>query len=316
MYAKLALTTLLAGCSFFEPRTEEPKPSDPDLLPELVDTARLYCQLSEPKYQERKYVHSRCDGAAFTSLRAVACGLHGFNVDLSVFTDPATGKLYRDPEHSCLATGESASDSSKDMFLMRLVAAFEQRDIVWYAKFAEFAEANHWIICAAKDELTRISRCAVSISLIRLFYDSYAKAKGEQPLRLESADDDMDASGLPRGFEAHLQMLRVWLTGRVYGAISESELAVAAGQAAREPSNALYQAIFHHYSDGVQTAAYSLLRSRFPAGRLPTNHKDWCEEYLFQRDETEKDWSPCPSEPASEHSGTDLAFTVYILGKT
>lgn len=309
----LAIALLLAACA---KHTEEPKDSLPGLPPELRDQAALYCALSEPAYQEKKYVHSRCDGAGFTSLRAVACAAYGFSVDLSIFEDPSTGRPYRDPGHSCLADGGSASDYSKDMFLMRLTAATESNDRPWFDRFAAFAEKEHWVICDANDTATRLSRCAISVSLVRLFYDAYAKVKGESPLRLETTDDSMDASSLPRGFEAHLQMLKVWLSGQIYGAITESELAVAAGQAAREPNNALYQAIFHRFSDGDQSAAYTLLFAQFPAGRLPSNDKDWCEEYKYQRDENDKDWWPCPGEPLSIHSGTDFSFTVHILGKT
>lgn len=321
----ILLLLLLTGCAFFEPRDKDPK--DESVLPAaLVEQAKLYCELSEPAYRERGYVHSRCDGAGFTSLYSIACRDFGTVVDLSVFED-SSGRPYRDPLHQCYSPDDddpsndgSAAGYSRDMLLMRLAAAFESRDLPWFERFDAFATSKNWIICDAKDDVTRISRCAVTPALIRLFYDAMSKVRGYSPGQLVD-DDSMDASAVPRDFEAHLQVLKIWLSGEVYGAITASELAVAEAQAKREPSNALFQAVFHRYSDGDQQTAYKLLTERFPAESLPTT-KMWCSEYLYQRDQFEPDgsentdWLPCPDSPESVHSGTDFGLVVHILGKS
>lgn len=283
--------------------------------------AALYCEKSSRAYKDKRYVHSKCDGAGFTSLYAAACG--GY-VDLSVFEN-ADGSPRRDPNNECypptLGGGGSKSGFSRDMALMRLLAAVESSDLDWLQRFISYAEDHTWKICDAVDLPTVISRCQMSPSLVALFIDARHKLKGEPTtgwLKLTKAESD-DALAVRVGFEAHLQVLGIYLSGRVRGAITDQELATLKAQTEREQGNALFHAVYHLYFDGDQGLAQALLvdLKHFPEDRLPSS-KEHCEEYLYQRDEFKNgelsdDWQAC--EPFSEHSGTDYALTTYILGQ-
>jgi hypothetical protein len=87
--------------------------------------------------------------------------------------------------------------------------------------------------------------------------------------------------------------------------------------AENHPRNALFQALYHKFTDGVQDVAIETLldESLFPADRLPTE-QDRYTHYLWQRDDSE-DWKPCGSAERRceglKHAGIDLMLVVKIL---
>jgi hypothetical protein len=124
----------------------------------------------------------------------------------------------------------------------------------------------------------------------------------------QSSDDAIFA--LP-GFEGHIQVLRILLSGRVYGGITITQTQILRDQAERQPRNALFQAARAKYGNGDYSKAVEILQDSvlFPDARLPTS-SDRCEEYLWQRDDG-ADWLPC--DKASTHSGTDLIFAAKVI---
>lgn len=310
-YALVLTLLACSACGYFR-RDQEPKEPVATEAPQaLLDTGSLYCQLSRPAYQAKGYVHSRCDGAGFTSLYAIGCE----GVDLSVFTDE-DGKLWRSHGRDCFANGDSKSESSRDMWMMRMIAAWEQQDLAWVNQAIAFGEANNWVICEAIDQAYKIGRCTMSPTLYGLLYDMRSRLKG-QTLSLTRDSDD----GLPEhhDFEAHLDVLRIYLSGEVKGGITKAEKSLLEIYAKREPKNALFLAVWHRYSDGDQSETYAVL-GLFPQDRLPNDRDDWCTEYLFQRDmlkdgEPNGDWKPCPAVTIAEHSGTDFNLALHIARK-
>src|SRR5574343_473544 len=137
-------------------------PSDSVSFPEIDQKASLYCELSKPEYEAKKWVVDECDGAGFTSLYALACGSNG--VDLSVF-QASNNEMYRNPQHDCYPT-RSKSGFSKDHVLMRLVAAVGQGDKEWPAKFLGYVQDNNGFFCDAVDTETKVSRCLLSPFLV------------------------------------------------------------------------------------------------------------------------------------------------------
>ncbi len=311
----IPLAICLAASLACGKKDNEPKPSVlTSGYTELKAKADLYCELSYPSYQELGYVHSKCDGSGFTSLHAVACNAVT-PIDLTVFSD-ARGKLYRDPKHECFETGESASESSKDMALMRMIAAYVQNDKAWVDSFLSFASKHNYVTCDAKDEATKISRCVLTPELISLLKAVNKKLDGETP-----AQPTLERSGildgiipLNKGYQSHLEVLKIWLSGHVYGGLTDYQLKILELQADREPENALFQAAYATYNDGNMSSVIDQLKGMtgyFPDDRLPTS-SEYCTGYLFQRDKSDKDWGPC--DEGMVHSGTDFAFTTALIG--
>lgn len=296
-------------------KDNEPKPSVlTSGYAEIKAKADLYCELSYPSYQQLGYVHSKCDGSGFTSLHSVACNAVT-PIDLTVFSD-AKGKLFRDPKHECFKTGESAAESSKDMVLMRMIAAYVHQDHEWVSRFMTFATANNYVICDAKDDATKLSRCVLSPALISLLKSMQKKMGGESPGEPFEASEriPIDLIPLTKGYQAHLEVLRIWLSGHVHGGITDYQKEILKRQSKREPDNALFKAVYATYDDGDMSNVIDKLKGMtnyFPDDRLPTS-SEYCTGYLFQRDKDDKDWGPC--DRGETHSGTDFAFTTFLIG--
>lgn len=297
-------------------KDNEPKPSVlTSGYAELKAKADLYCELAYPSYQELGYVHSKCDGSGFTSLHAVACNAVT-PIDLSVFSDDQ-GKLYRDPKHECFETGESAAESSKDMVLMRAIAAYIQKDKDWIDSFLQFAKSRNYVFCEAKNTETKISRCVLSPDLKNLLEAASKKLAGENPgapMEETTQRGITDFLPLNTGFQAHLEVLKIWISGHVFSGITDGQLSILNRQSARQPDNALFQAVYATYDDGNMSNVIDQLMGMtdyFPDDRLPTSN-EYCTGYLFQRDKDNKDWAPC--DRGETHSGTDFAFATFVIG--
>jgi len=273
----------------------------------LADKRALYCQLSEAKFQERGWAVSECDGLLFTSLRGIGCG-NGVNA----FEDAVEpGKWYRSPSHTCFdptKVGEQGSDStiSKDMYVGLSAILAHTKDHDAANRTVAYGDAHNWIVGEAKDAITLASKCFITPTLQNVF------RKISQSQSLAPAADD--AIGISTGFRAHLDTVAILVKGKVDGSISNLDLAILKEQAKRQPRNALFQAAKALYDDGDYNAALEILNdeSLFPAKQLPDNHQNYCTDYLFQRDEDDSDWKPCPDNQYSTHDGTDFIFAAAI----
>lgn len=331
---KLLIILLLISCSKHKPKGIE--------VPEhLTEKAALYCDLAYEKfYLQDGYVHSKCDGSGFTSLFAKSCP--HLSIDLTKFED-GTGKLHRDPDHSCFELGEAKSESSRDMTIMRMTAAWHSQDLAWVERFIEFAENNRYKICDAIDLQTTIGRCYLSYGLISLLYSMRSKlrdmpvehfpedADNEKiPIDLQLSDtfhsedavwDNLQKEWVRSGFRAHLDILRIDLTGSVHGYISSSQKRALRRLAERETNNALYQMMWAKWGDGDFNHVFSLISDErhWPHDKLPNNHDNHCTTYLYQRDEYNLDgtysqnWLPCKDREFEEHPGQELPFTLSLL---
>jgi hypothetical protein len=115
------------------------------------------------------------------------------------------------------------------------------------------------------------------------------------------------------GFRAHLDVLKIWMDGKVRGSIDTLQLETLRAQVSRQPRNALFLAVLSLY-DGETYArrAVEILSDEtlFPSGSFPTE-AGRCTEYLWQRDDGD-DWAPCIKSQAP-HSGTDFLLALYVL---
>jgi hypothetical protein len=294
---KLYFTLLLLLISCGKNKSQETTVS----FPAIEQKASLYCELSKPEYEAKRYVVDECDGAGFTSLYSLGCREN--EVDLSVFQNES-GEMFRNPSKDCYPS-RSKSGFSKDHVLMRLVAAVGQNDTEWPKSFLEFATSNNGFFCDGIDAETKISRCLISPFLAEYL----SKAKGQNTLLAESDDAWFEKSG----FEAHLHVLGIWVKGKLDGFISDADTSYLKAYAEREPLNALYQSIAYRYGQATKENVVNAFgTSHWPDNRLPSS-SEHCAGYLFQRDMTSTgDWAPCP-EAFQEYSGTDYSFAAYIL---
>lgn len=292
---------------FFLASCKSHKPSAPHVEPfqDVIQKASLYCELSKPIYDELKYVSSECDGAGFTSLYAIACPQN--DVDLSVF-EGVDGMMYRSPDKDCFPH-KSKAEYSKDHVLMRLAAAVEQKDNLWPRRFLQHVENGNGFFCAAVDEVTKISRCLISPNLVV----KLRKAAGIFPLAVDQVGYSDDALFERKSFETHLHVVNIWMTGRLYGSISATDLSYLEIYAKREPLNGLYQSVAYRYGLVSQEQVLTAFNTKhWPADRLPTTNEH-CTHYLFQRDMTTREnWDPCP-EKQETHHGVDYVFAAYVL---
>lgn len=296
----LLVMLFVVSCAYLKRDNREQENSPAIDFSSLVTIGDSYCVWTRPKYKESGFVHSKCDGFGFTSLFAVRCP----NVDLTPFCEES-GKCYRSPTKDCLLREESASEFSRDMALMRAVSAWIHKDTAWLSSFLDYVRSNNFIFCKHNGSIDGRSRCIMSPTLFKLLSDQLSAMNN---FRLEEDPQSADLEKV--GFTAHLEVLFIWLSGKVYGAITDSHLAKLRVHAAREPKNALFQAVYHRFTDGDMSQVFHLLDS-WPKDRLP-NNSDWCEEYLWQRDSKGQDWEPCASVPPISHSGTDFNLALYV----
>ena len=288
------LIALLTACSSEKHESKDNSPAVD--LTELKEVGDLYCELSAEDYQARGYVHSKCDGSGFTSLYSLRC-----DADLDVFTKDR--KLYRSPTHDCLSAGESKAESSRDMVLMRAVSSWFAKDEAWLNEFISFVTDNNYQFCNHDGSLDGRSRCVMTPRLYRLLVDMKAKMSG-----VDLTTKNVDLLPEKVGFAAHLEALRIWLEGQVYGEISGTDLSILKAHADRVPDNCVFQAAYHRYLDGDMSSPMQILAA-YPKDRLP-NTNDYCTEYKWQRDPG-SDGQPC--EPYSEHSGTDFNTCLKMV---
>jgi hypothetical protein len=222
------------------------------------------------------------------------------------------GQWHRDPDRSCFLNGApngSASSISRDMFLGLWHSLWETKDKANVDEIVAYGEANNWIMGEAKDNETLLSRCLLTPQLISTLLGMRDKLSGAVALR--RGEDD--AIGINTGFRAHLDVLRILLNHKVFGAITDIEKYTLTEQAKRQPNNALFVAASEKFNGG--TAALDLLldSSHFPDDRLPNNHDEHCINYLHSRDEESSDWQPCKEEPLHVHDGTDFVFAASLF---
>lgn len=323
LYIALLIFTL-AGCSKWK-RDNDPK--DPTTTTEHVEAkADVYVAHEGEAADAFGFYHGKCDSLMFTTLRAVATNRAQRDVILKAMGDEP-GRWYRHAKHDCYEKGESASDISGDMLLALAVYAWHFGDVEIVQGVIAYGKAHNWTM-GGGDPLRTIMRP----TLIATYYDmarELGSDQGEPPAQLTSESETYcgwtghthdvcpanlqgSADAMPSGFEAHLQVLHTMLRALVLGGASDQNLDTLRAQAGRQARNALFQAAYHVFADGDQTAAMAVLAddALFPVDRLPTV-ADRCTEYLFQRDDTPGDWGPCEKD-AKPHSGTDLLVALAV----
>jgi hypothetical protein len=178
-----------------------------------------------------------------------------------------------------------------------------------------------WFFCTDEDRAKYsisdedwIGKCLMPPSTIKDIYRvlKYAGGACDDDCRFWSdVGPNVPTDGT--GFQRHLAVLTTTRNGLLDGAINDNSLKQLELAALAQPRNALYVAAYHLYGDGAQEAAFDgLLDSAlFPASVLPTA-ANYCAEYLFQRDQDQSDWQPCPPAAGAEGRGIEWVFAATL----
>jgi len=295
----LPLLLIFTSCSYFT-RSHEAEATDP--MPELQERISLYCSLSADKYVDG-YVDMSCDSAGFTALHGVVCE----GLDVSIFEDPTTpGKLCRKPGCPCFVNGEdkgSKSNWSKDMEIMTQLNLAVRPNPSLVDRRIDYGNDNQWVVCDAIDAKEKIGRCQMSSKLA----NNWTGLSSKGSLTSQSSDDALFQNV---GFQAHLDVISVLASWKIYGAITGGEKKLLENQAKRQPNNGLYQAAWSRFGGRDAKEVARLLLDKFPGDRLP-NESDWSTDYLYQRDEGTGDW--LPGTGSDEYYGTDFLLAAWVL---
>lgn len=281
---------MISGCG----KVDEKVPTNP-LNPELVEKLALYKSLQPSRLDPYGWAHEKCDSALFTSLCLAAGGCPDANIyDAESSEEP--GRWYRHKLKDCFDSGQSASDISKDMFAGLAFVL----DSAAKARVVDYGKAHDWIMGRGP-----VSRTYLTPPL-RWLYTGWP---------VSTLPDNWLPSPINVGYRAHLDILSILLRARERGnATSELELKYLKIQTERVPWNALFQAAYHKFSDGDQSAAVSILLDEkwFPKESLPTAENNYCTGYLWQRDQ-QKDLEPC-SGGKENHDVVDFIFAAWVAG--
>lgn len=173
-----------------------------------------------------------------------------------------------------------------------------------------YGEAHSWFMGDAVDYKTQVSRTLMTPQLIDLLYMIQSRLALQEP-----DPETADAFYVSRGYQAHLDVIRILLEGSVKGTVSGTQAMILKAQADREPENALFMAAAARYGKTEPQYAANILldSSHFPNSRLPSK-AEHCEPYLFQRDKG-ADWEPCGAE-TELHDGVEFVVAAAVLDGT
>jgi hypothetical protein len=290
----LLLIVLLVSCGAHKPHAAS--------TITLQEKGDFYAGKTLEKARLSGFVHSKCDDLLFNCLGYFS----GVVLDYSEY-ERGDGRVYRDRDHSCFDLGLSGSDFSQDTMKGWELCLIKGKDLDRTNRTIKYLEDNYYIMGGGD-----ISRTFMSPSQMKQLYAVRDYVSTGKPTSLAARDDSADGVFVKTGFEAHLQVLGIYIDSIVYGSVSDMDLSILKSQAERQPRNALFQAMYHRFTDGDQSAATGILMDTnlFPNDRMP-NEKDRSEDYLWQRDDDQRDWGAGDGE--AEHFGVDFLFAKKVM---
>jgi len=177
-------------------------------------------------------VDKSCDSMMWSALAGTS--LKGY-FDYSLAEED--GKFYRTQYKNCYPE-DSKSSWSRDMSLALLIYLYSQKDLAAVERHIEYGENNGWIMGEGVK-----SRTYYTPALISLWY-KVAKTLGHDYRKF--IIPNVYTKGLI-DYQAHLQMLDIYLNGELDGAISDGMLSRVREHSSRLPSSNFYDAIRSKY---------------------------------------------------------------------
>lgn len=247
-----------------------------------------------------------CDGFTFTTIYALAGG----KSDVSLAADSkVVGRFYRDPAHACgPQNGTSATTQSQDGFITGALWFWRQHNAQLIKDVLNYINANGSYV---GDPHTGVS--AVSSAVVNTYNIMLALLQGNTPPKpVDNPNPNPSGEQLVdvTGFRAHLLVWHIFDRGRIYGALNDLEYQLLKDQAARQPNNLFFTAVYNRFTNGDQSGAINALLQA--PDTCSTDIQ--CVPYKWSTDESEKDWAPCPEQHKTFTCIDWLIATSVILG--
>jgi len=290
-YIGILVFLLVMGCNPFKKDQDLSEPLAPSQIQiELQSKLELYCELSTEAADSYGFVHSVGDGLLFTALHETVCG-----GEQTMKAEIAPGMWCRHP--TCPGSKPdfeiSPSRLSRDMQLGLFIYLFQYSKVQAFSDIIDHGRAADWEMCDGhyRSDKERLGRCVLSPTLKATLYD-LATDTGvicDTICRLSKSVFQV-WDPFAKGYQAHLAVLHTDVRGRAEGAINSLQQDFLRSMSERESNNALYTGIHRSFTGGdlEEVAEYLVNSPKWPKDRLPTS-KEYCTEYLFQRDEQKKD---------------------------
>jgi len=271
----------------------------------IVEKKQLYETKQLELTDKYGWLPPLCDGLLFNSLAAYA----RFPVN-PLLAEESPGRWRRHPDFDqCKPGAGSQTTVSRDMFRGLFIYLLKTQNVDAMRRIEKYGQDNGWMMGEGSDPTTTFSRT---------YFNPLIRNQLRRMIdKTEPIAEEVEVSS---DYEAHLEVLKIYTESLIYGKIDEWDLNTLKYYAENYPRNALFQILYHKFTDGDQDDAISILldESLFPADRLPTD-KDRFAHYIFQRDPGD-DWKPCNEDPTSRrpcegltHAGVDFTFAVSLL---
>lgn len=301
---KLFILLTLAFVFACGKKGNESKESEASKLDLLKEKRDFYLSLSSQAQDRYGFLtDTKCDGLLFTSLFVFGGGV----ADVYQAKDD-DGKWFRHPSFDCVPP-ESKSSISRDMLLGLLFVLYADRNLKEIKSLIDYDDEHDGIMGDHDGSSDGQNRVTMTPILRATMFQLKEVAGGAN----NPFDKIPEPWNTPTGYQAHLEVLHILLRGMLYKGINDFSLEILESHARRQPSNALFQAVYHKFKDGNQNDAIEILLNEelFPSDRLPAS-KDRCTFYLFNHEKKASDWEPCPKEK-QVFSGTDLIFAAKVI---
>jgi hypothetical protein len=296
----LLITLLLIGCN--EVKKIEPPIT---IVERLREQAQLYKTLNKELQDADGFILTdKCDSLLFSALANPNINLEAAEVE--------PGKWLRRPTTypECWAASASASTISRDMLLGVMWRAWKQRNLPLLERLYAYGELHKWDMGQGDSTATFFSPIFVA-TLAQMIYKLGGTDRAIRNLGWVWNPEEL-------GYKAHIQALHILIRKEAYDKSTNLATSTLERMSTRNPSNAFYLAVLEKYEEAAE-----VLERTFPKGRLPTK-EDWCEEWRWQREETDENLKPCPAQAAQEgseeigrgtpHTGGDFLFVYELLG--
>lgn len=319
MFLRLFIIFTLVSCGYWE-KDNEPQETIPhDDLINLENRLDYYLS-QDGGSDEYGFNNENCDSLMLTALQNAAGG----DVDIFQARD-GDGRWWRRPQRDCLSnqifnrdnptlpkkSPSSKSSISRDMLIGVMLACWANKDFDCIDDMIIYGEDHKvllgWEYGEHDGSIDGKNRVIVTPALMATMRDMRHALEGS-----DKRDSTPQIWSNLEGYQSHLQALHILIRGLIDHGVSQKMLDVIKHSIDKDPTNALYHAIYHKFVDGNQSEAFDLLFAHF-GDELPSSATQ-CGSYRYMHGNP-KDWEPCPKEKHI-HRGTDHNIVAaLILGR-
>jgi hypothetical protein len=303
----ISLIMLIIGCGKTNSKPKSTEPTE-----ELKQKVQLYENLIVTKLNGEFPFSNTCDSLLFAGL--LEASIPGTINILEAEVEP--GKWLRKPlKYGECYPANSKSSISRDMLVGLYWYLWVNKDLDAAIRLMDYARANNFIM--GEGDPSRISLMPLLTSLLGdLIYQLSNKQinySSERNATIGLPDSVWFPAGLV-GYEAHLQVWLILLSGELNGYISDTQLDRLKEHSSRVPWNILYQAAYIKWTTGdFRLVEEQLLNSPFfPNDKLPSR-ANYCTDYVFMHEANPIDYNPCPIDPSFRPWAHPLGIELPII---